>query len=123
LDGASKVLHYSFTGDTPSHPGALSVIMPHDFSWVMLQATIAIFLLVGFESVTPLGEEAKNPKRDIPRAVLLSLTIQGIEWLGSAQSREPTARSGSAIKLRGRAVLRHNNPKALFRIAGAPITD
>jgi amino acid transporter len=44
----------------------------------MLQATIAILLLVGFESVTTLGEEAKNPKRDIPRGVLLSLTIQGL---------------------------------------------
>jgi APA family basic amino acid/polyamine antiporter len=78
LDGTSHVIHYTFTGDSPSHPSALSVIMPHNFSWVMLQATIAIFLLVGFESVTSLGEEARNPKRDIPRAVLLSLTIQGL---------------------------------------------
>jgi amino acid transporter len=33
---------------------------------------------VGFESVTSMGEEARNAKRDIPRAVLLSLGIQGI---------------------------------------------
>jgi amino acid transporter len=44
----------------------------------MLQATVAILLLVGFESVTALGEEAINPKKDIPRGVLLSLTIQGL---------------------------------------------
>ena len=44
----------------------------------MLQATVAILLLVGFESVTSLGEEAKNPTKDIPRGVLLSLTIQGL---------------------------------------------
>ena len=44
----------------------------------MLQATVAILLLVGFESVTALGEEANNPKKDIPRGVLLSLTIQGL---------------------------------------------
>ena len=66
------------SGDNPSHPSALSVIPPHNVSWTMLQATIAILLLVGFESVTSMGEEAKNPKRDIPRAVLLSLTIQGL---------------------------------------------
>ena len=78
LDGTRKVLHYSFTGDAPAHPSALSVIAPHGFNWVMLQATIAIFLLVGFESITSLGEEAKDPKRDIPRGVLLSLTIQGL---------------------------------------------
>ncbi|HUO05857.1 MAG TPA: APC family permease [Candidatus Binataceae bacterium] len=76
LDGTSKVLHYSLTGDTPAHPSAWSVISPHNISWTMLQATVAILLLVGFESVTAMGEEAKNPKRDIPLAVILSLTIQ-----------------------------------------------
>jgi basic amino acid/polyamine antiporter, APA family len=38
---------------------------------------VAILILVGFESVTAMGEEAKNPSRDIPKAVLLSLIIQG----------------------------------------------
>src|SRR5271155_5275233 len=78
LDGTKKVLHYTLTGDTPAHASAWSVIAPHNFNYVMLQATIAIFLLVGFESITSLGEEAKNPTKDIPRAVLLSLTIQGL---------------------------------------------
>src|ERR1019366_7461164 len=34
-------------------------------------------ILVGFESVTSMGEEAKDPKRHLPWAILLSLTIQG----------------------------------------------
>ena len=76
LDGTTKTLAYSFTGDTPAHPTGMSVILPHSFNYVMLQATVAILLLVGFESVTALGEEAQNPKKDIPRGVLLSLTIQ-----------------------------------------------
>jgi basic amino acid/polyamine antiporter, APA family len=59
------------------HPNALSVISPHGFSFVLVQACVAILILVGFESVTSMGEEAKNAKRDIPRAVLLSLLIQG----------------------------------------------
>jgi basic amino acid/polyamine antiporter, APA family len=59
------------------HPNAASVIAPHGFSYVLIQACIAILILVGFESVTSMGEEAKNAKRDIPRAVLLSLLIQG----------------------------------------------
>ena len=59
------------------HPNALSVISPHGFSYIIIQAGIAILILVGFESVTSMGEEAKNAKRDIPRAVLLSLVIQG----------------------------------------------
>jgi len=76
LDGTSKVIHYAFTGDAPAHQSAASVVLPHGVSWTMLQATIAILLLVGFESITSLGEEAKNPKKDIPRGVLLSITIQ-----------------------------------------------
>jgi amino acid transporter len=59
------------------HPTAGSVVAPHGFSFMIIQACIAILILVGFESVTSMGEEAKNPKKDIPRAVLLSLAIQG----------------------------------------------
>jgi basic amino acid/polyamine antiporter, APA family len=59
------------------HKDASSVILPHGFGFVLVQACVAILILVGFESVTSMGEEAKNAKRDIPRAVLLSLVIQG----------------------------------------------
>jgi amino acid transporter len=60
------------------HTDAKSVVSPHAFSYVIIQACIAILILVGFESVTAMGEEAKNAKRDIPRAVILSLLIQGV---------------------------------------------
>ena len=60
------------------HETKASVVKPHGFSLIFIQACIAILILVGFESVTSMGEEAKNAKRDIPRAVLLSLGIQGI---------------------------------------------
>ncbi len=59
------------------HATGSSVPSPHGFSFMIIQACIAILILVGFESVTSMGEEAKNAKRDIPRAVLLSLAIQG----------------------------------------------
>lgn len=60
------------------HSSASSVISPHKFSYIIIQACIAILILVGFESVTSMGEEAKNAKRDIPKAVILSLLIQGL---------------------------------------------
>ena len=60
------------------HKTALSVIEPHGFNFIFIQACIAILILVGFESVTAMGEEARNAKRDVPRAVLLSLAIQGV---------------------------------------------
>jgi basic amino acid/polyamine antiporter, APA family len=59
------------------HESAVSVVHWHGFSYVIVQACVAILILVGFESVTAMGEEAKNPSRDIPKAVLLSLIIQG----------------------------------------------
>ncbi len=60
------------------HGSAASVMAPHNFSYVVIQVCIAILILVGFESVTSLGEEAKNARRDVPRAVILSLLIQGL---------------------------------------------
>jgi amino acid transporter len=59
------------------HDSAKSVVAPHGMSYVFIQACVAILILVGFESVTAMGEEARNAKRDIPIAVILSLVIQG----------------------------------------------
>jgi APA family basic amino acid/polyamine antiporter len=53
------------------------VVIPHSFINILYQSTIAILLLVGFESITALGAEAINPEKDIRRGVLISLLIQG----------------------------------------------
>src|SRR5262249_24614412 len=60
-----------------SHPNAGSVIGVHNFGWLFVQATIAILILVGFESVTSMGGDAKNAKREIPIAVISSVLVQG----------------------------------------------
>jgi amino acid transporter len=60
------------------HPSAASVIMPKDLLNVLMQSTVAILILVGFESCTAFAAEAKNPRRDVPRAVIISLVIQGL---------------------------------------------
>ena len=56
----------------------LSVVAPHNLNWMFIQATVAILILVGFESVTSMGGEAKNPTKHIPIAVIASLLIQGL---------------------------------------------
>ena len=33
------------------------------------------FSYIGFDAASTAGEEAKNPKRDLPRAIMLSLVI------------------------------------------------
>jgi amino acid transporter len=85
LDKAGKPVPFTIeypekdaSGNMLTHPNAKSVVSPHNFSWVFIQATVAILILVGFESVTAMGGEAKNPTKHIPIAVIASLLIQGL---------------------------------------------
>jgi amino acid transporter len=84
VDAAGKALPYHISypetdssGTFISHPNAASVIGMHKFGWMFAQACVAILILVGFESVTSMGGEAKNAKRDVPIAVVTSLLVQG----------------------------------------------
>jgi amino acid transporter len=84
LDAAGKPVPFQIAypekdekGNFLSHPTAGSVTGMHNFGWMFVQATIAILILVGFESVTAMGGEAKDPKRHIPIAVVTSLLVQG----------------------------------------------
>ena len=84
LDASGKPVPYTISypekdssGTFVSHPTASSVVKMHNFGWMFVQATIAILILVGFESVTSMGGEAKNAKRDVPIAVVTSLLVQG----------------------------------------------
>ncbi len=85
LDAAGKAVPFRITypehddkGGFLTHPTASSVLGAHNWGWVFIQATVAILILVGFESVTAMGGEAKRPKRDVPIAVIASLLIQGM---------------------------------------------
>jgi APA family basic amino acid/polyamine antiporter len=84
LDSAGKPVPYHISypekdsnGNFLSHPNARSVVGIHNFGWMFVQATVAILILVGFESVTAMGGEARNAKRDVPIAVITSLLVQG----------------------------------------------
>ena len=65
------------SGNFLTHPNGRSVVGIHNFGWMFVQATVAILILVGFESVTAMGGEARNAKRDVPIAVITSLLVQG----------------------------------------------
>ena len=85
VDAAGKPVPFTIaypekdaSGNMLTHTTAKSVVSPHKFSWVFIQATVAILILVGFESVTAMGGEARNPTKHIPIAVIASLLIQGL---------------------------------------------
>src|SRR6202046_1424345 len=84
LDAQGKPVPYTIDypdkdamGNFLTHKNAASVVGIHNVGWMFVQATVAILILVGFESVTSMGGEAKNPKRDVPIAVIVSLLVQG----------------------------------------------
>jgi amino acid transporter len=80
------------------------VVIPHSFIHVIYQSTIAILLLVGFESVTALGAEAINPEKDIKKGILLSLIIQGglcylFEYFAANFATSTTTTANAALSI------------------------
>jgi basic amino acid/polyamine antiporter, APA family len=140
LDSAGKPVPYTIsyptndsTGNFLTHPNAASVISVHKFSWMFIQATVAILILVGFESVTSMGGEAKNPTKHIPIAVIASLLIQGLfcylfeyfcanYFLNSGYTMQSAATSaapiGDMMIIVGDQLLGHGNGK-YFMLAEA----
>jgi amino acid transporter len=114
-----------------SHPTAGSVVGIHNLGFVFIQATVAILILVGFESVTAMGGEAKNAKRDVPIAVIVSLLVQGffcygIEYfaanyfLNSGYTMQTAAGSaaplGDMMIMIGDAVFGHGNGRTFMLV-------
>lgn len=49
--------------------------MPYGLSGLMLGASIVFFAYIGFDSISTHAEEARNPQRDVPIGIILSLII------------------------------------------------
>jgi basic amino acid/polyamine antiporter, APA family len=140
LDAAGKPVPFTISyperdsnGSFLTHSTAASVISPHKFSFLFIQATVAILILVGFESVTSMGGEAKNPTKHIPIAVISSLLIQGLVcylieyfaanyFLNSGYTMQNAASSaapvGDMMIMVGDALLGHGNGR-YFMLAEA----
>ncbi|MCX5389509.1 amino acid permease [Streptomyces sp. NBC_00094] len=55
--------------------GNYSDFLPLGRDSIGAAAAILFFSYIGFDAASTAGEEAKNPKRDLPRAIMLSLVI------------------------------------------------
>ena len=60
---------------TPPNDAGIKSFMPNGFSGVMLAVSGVFFAYIGFDAVSVLAEESKNPQRDLPRGMILSLVI------------------------------------------------
>lgn len=55
--------------------------MPNGFGGVMAGVSAVFYAYIGFDAVSTLAEEAKNPQRDLPRGMLYSLVICTVTYI------------------------------------------
>ncbi|MFI5186507.1 MAG: amino acid permease [Chitinophagales bacterium] len=60
---------------TPANDAGVRSFMPNGFGGVMAAVSGVFFAYIGFDAVSVLAEESKNPQRDLPRGMILSLVI------------------------------------------------
>lgn len=66
---------------TPQIADGSHSFMPKGFSGVMMAVSGVFFAYIGFDAVSVLAEESKNPQRDLPRGMMLSLVICTIIYI------------------------------------------
>src|SRR4051812_44410431 len=59
----------------PVNNAGVHSFMPNGFNGVMAAVSGVFFAYIGFDAVSVLAEESKNPQRDLPRGMILSLVI------------------------------------------------
>ncbi|HEU4962454.1 MAG TPA: amino acid permease [Bacilli bacterium] len=74
LGGYALFMHGSFV--KPAPVSSMRSFLPNGFSGLMQSMLIVIFAYSGIQAVAMASDEARNPKKDIPRAsVLMSISI------------------------------------------------
>jgi APA family basic amino acid/polyamine antiporter len=65
----------------PASDEGVQSFMPNGFGGVMAAVSGVFFAYIGFDAVSVLAEESKNPQRDLPRGMILSLIICTIVYI------------------------------------------
>jgi basic amino acid/polyamine antiporter, APA family len=74
--GGYYVLHNGLTSNwIPENTDHVKSFMPNGFSGVMAAVASVFFAYIGFDAVSVMAEESKNPQRDLPRSMIYSLVI------------------------------------------------
>jgi len=66
--------HLSFTPFEPSH-------IHNGFSGLAAGFPLAVYLFIGWENSAALAEETGNPRRNVPRAVFLSIALMAVSYI------------------------------------------
>jgi len=65
----------------PANDNGVKSFMPNGFSGVMAAVSGVFFAYIGFDAVSVLAEESKNPQRDLPRGMIYSLVICTVVYI------------------------------------------
>ncbi len=78
------VLLVIFLGLSYVNPGNWSPFAPNGVEGVMKGVSAVFFAYIGFDALSTTAEECKNPRRDLPTAMILSLVICTILYIALA---------------------------------------
>lgn len=82
LVGGYLVLSNGLTFNwTPAGEDGVHSFMPNGFSGVMAAVSGVFFAYIGFDAVSVLAEESKNPQKDLPRGMIWSLLICTVVYI------------------------------------------
>ncbi len=82
LVGGYLVLHNGLTFNwLPENKEHVKTFMPNGFGGVMAAVAGVFFAYIGFDAVSVLAEESKNPQRDLPRGMIYSLVICTVVYI------------------------------------------
>ena len=82
LVGGYLVFSHGLTFNwTPPNDDGVRTFMPNGFGGVMAAVSGVFFAYIGFDAVSVLAEESKNPQKDLPRGMILSLVICTIIYI------------------------------------------
>ncbi len=80
----AAILVFCFAGMSFIHPANYHPFSPNGWSGVLAGGSIIFFTYIGFDSVSTASEECKEPQRDVPLGILLTLIVCTILYIGVA---------------------------------------
>jgi len=98
------LLFFCAVAFTAFNAGNFAPFLPFGVAGMSLAAGQVFFSFIGFDTASTAGEEAKNPRRDLPRAIILSLIIVTVLYvlvataaIGARPIVEFTGSGGDAV--------------------------
>ena len=80
--GGYLVFSHGLTANwMPANTEGIKSFMPNGFKGVMAAVSGVFFAYIGFDAVSVLAEESKNPQRDLPRGMILSLVVCTVVYI------------------------------------------